>query len=101
MSTEGRSNSYGRTYEPSIGRSGNLGPRGPEFASLAKNDGLTTIFDGASPTTPSGFGGLPARTPSSNDAQASLEASWEAPYIADKASEACVGESIVITVRLF
>ena len=77
MSAEGQSHSYGSTYEPNINRSSSLSLLGPTFASLVENDSLTAISDGASPTTPSALGGPPVGTPSSNDAQASLEASWE------------------------
>ena len=79
MSTEGRSYSYGRTYELSISQLGNLGLRRLTFASLVENDDPKTIFDGASPITPSTLGGPLARTPSSNDAQAFVDASWRHP----------------------
>ena len=75
VSVEGWYHFYGRTYELSISRSGSLGLQGLAFASLVENDGPMVIFDRASPTTPSALGGPPIGTPSSNDAQDSLEAS--------------------------
>ena len=56
MSVEGRSRSYSETYEPRINRLGKFGLRGSAFASLAYNDGLTTISNRASPLTPAVLG---------------------------------------------
>ena len=69
---------------------------------LSESSGLTTISaEGASPKTLSGLRGPPIGIPSSKDAQASLEASWETPSKVGKASETHSGESKLIIVGLF
>ena len=101
MFAEGRFHSYDRTYEPGINRSGSLRLRGLAFAGLAENDGPIAISDRASPSTPVALGDPPDGIPSSSDAQASLEASRETSFKADRVSGARYGESTVITARLF
>ena len=62
---------------------------------------MVVSTEGASPTTLSVLGGPSVRIPSSKDAQASLEASWAAPFEAGRESKARSEESEVITVGLF
>ena len=62
---------------------------------------MVVSIEGALPTTLSVLGGPPAGVQSSKDTQASLDASWVTPSEAERASEACSGESKVIVVELF